>query len=83
MDNFTEFEYATKWNMTTASGAEMVIPPSCCKLKNEDAYYKAPKDAKLEDENCPVSPTDGNSYMTKVWNLSVILSYKHKAPDLS
>ena len=44
----------------------MEIPPTCCKLKNEDAYFKNPADAKLDDPNCPVAPTDQNSYMHKV-----------------
>lgn len=65
VDNYTEFEYATKWNKTSATNETMEIPPTCCKLKNEDAYYKDPKDAKLQDKDCPVNPNDGNSYMHK------------------
>ena len=65
VDSYKEFEYATKWNKTSALGT-MVIPPSCCKLKDEDAFYKDPKDAQLQDDNCPTNPGDGNSYMNKV-----------------
>lgn len=65
VDSYKDFEGATKWNRTSSSGATMQIPPSCCKLKNEDAFYKEPKDAQLQDTNCPTNPNDGNSYMNK------------------
>ena len=44
----------------------MVIPPSCCMIKNEDDFYKNPGDAQLKETDCPVNPTDGNSYQNKV-----------------
>lgn len=62
VDSYTEFQGAKQWNKTSSSGQPMTVPPSCCKLKNEDAFYSNPADAVLDDPNCPVSPSDGNSY---------------------
>ena len=66
VDSYTEFQYATKWNKTFHTGETMKIPPSCCKIENEDAFYKNPGDAILKDADCPIKPDDGNSYRNKV-----------------
>ncbi|KAL4218535.1 Tetraspanin-8 [Mactra antiquata] len=68
VDSFEEFHGATKWNRTTSSGQRMDVPPTCCKLKDVDAYLKD-QQAELEDPNCPISPTQTNSnYHTPCWD---------------
>ena len=44
----------------------MVVPQSCCKIKNEEDFFKNPADAQLEDPMCPVNPTDANSHWKQV-----------------
>ena len=74
VDSYTEFETATKWNRTFSDGSQMKIPPSCCMIKNEDDFYKNPGDAQLKETDCPINPTDGNSYQNKVQHTMIVLT---------
>lgn len=70
IDNYEDFNETSNWNRTTAVTGpdnsttyyvELVIPPTCCKLKNP--FPQNP--IELEDEKCPTNPTEENSYLYK------------------
>lgn len=60
VDNYTDFIGAVNWNRTLPAGPA-VIPPTCCKFKNPDAYYDNPSAAEFVETDCQTSPSDTNS----------------------
>lgn len=65
VDNYTDFNDAVKWNRTLLGGTAD-IPPTCCKLKNPDAYYDNPSAAEFLFPECQTSPNNTNSNWHKV-----------------
>ncbi|KAH3710157.1 tetraspanin-18-like [Dreissena polymorpha] len=62
IDSYTDFNGATKWNraVNPLINFPMEIPPTCCKLKDKDAFLKDQLYDPI-DPNCPYVPNDTNS----------------------
>lgn len=56
IDSYTDFYTAQHWNRT-ATGTLMIIPPSCCVMKDKDEFLKNQK-YNLVNTQCPY---DGNN----------------------
>ena len=52
VDAATDFDNATKWQNAKPSG--QVVPPTCCKLKNRDAFFDD-NEVKLDNSSCPTT----------------------------
>jgi len=66
VDGYTDFNSATKWTKyNNAAGNPMQIPPTCCKLKDSDAFLKD-QTAELVDNDCPWNPSTTNSNQNTV-----------------
>ncbi|CAC5415173.1 TSPAN18 [Mytilus coruscus] len=64
VNNYTDFDGATKWNKTLSDGGTARIPVTCCKITNKDSFYDNPSSAAF-DKNCQKTPTNVNSNWEK------------------
>ncbi|XP_062612230.1 tetraspanin-18-like [Saccostrea cucullata] len=72
IDNYMDFLSATKWQ--DQKNASTIIPLTCCRFSNKDAYYSDYNGLILEDPSCETSPSDQNSNFRKgCWD--AILEY--------
>lgn len=78
VDNYTDFIGAVNWNRTLPAGSA-VIPPTCCKFKNPDAYYDNPSAAEFVEADCQTSPSDTNSNWHKVHITMNLIFYNKQA----
>jgi hypothetical protein len=68
INDYTDFNNATKWNRTTSNGLEMVSPLACCKFdKTQINAAIAGKIPSIMNDTCVTSPTSENSNFMKVF----------------
>jgi len=66
VDGSADFDNAKKWTKyNNAAGDTMKIPPTCCKLKDTDAFLKD-QTAEFVDNDCPWNPSATNSNQNTV-----------------
>ncbi|XP_078332400.1 tetraspanin-18-like [Crassostrea virginica] len=72
IDNYMDFLSATRWQ--DRKNTSDIIPLTCCKFTNKEAYYRDVSLLDMDDTSCQSSPSDENSNFRKgCWN--AILEY--------